>query len=213
MTQIRQQPPVPEAVETADFTVDDDPLDDESGDALGLGVLLRTDFSNESAWQIFYARLQEAEAEFASDAADESMADADAADGVGPGAAPAADAGEDAVMDDEEDEDDDDGADVCGSGGPIFHVVNPVDADARATLAGLSNLAALRLLNDVDVRRAPAPPAGTKRIRPPNRLVDHDGWQEVYAGKTLWVYDARSNADQCVRLVSQAGAAMYGTAT
>ena len=110
---------------------------------------------------------------------------------------------------------DEDGAvDVNGTGARIFHVVNPPpDVDARATLAGLSNLAALRLLNDVDVRRAPAPPAGTKRIRPPNRLVDHNGWQEAYMGKTLWIYDAQSNQDQCVRLVSRVGASMYGTAT
>ena len=44
-------------------------------------------------------------------------------------------------------------------------------------------------------------------------LVDYHGWQEVYTGKTLWVYDARSNADGCVRLVSGVGAGMYGTAT
>ena len=50
-------------------------------------------------------------------------------------------------------------------------------------------------------------------MRPPNRLVDHDGWQEVYSGKTVWIYDAKSNQDQCVRLVSQKSAAMYGTAT
>ena len=116
-------------------------------------------------------------------------------------------------MDEDDEGDQEDGGGAPGGGAPIFHIVDPQDADARALLTGLSNLAALRLLNDVDVRRAPAPPSGTKRIKPPNRIVDHDGWQEVYAGKTLWIYDAKSNADQCVRLVSQVGAAMYGTAT
>ncbi|PIL36151.1 hypothetical protein GSI_01811 [Ganoderma sinense ZZ0214-1] len=96
---------------------------------------------------------------------------------------------------------------------PVFFVVNPVSPDERTKLTGISNLTALRLLNDVDVRRAPAPPRGTKRIRPPNRLVDHDGWQEVYAGKMVWVYDEKSNQDQSVRLVSQRGTPMYGTAT
>ena len=116
-------------------------------------------------------------------------------------------------MDAEEEDADDD--DDSAAAAPVFFVVDAAAAspEDRARLAGLSNLAALRLLNDVDARRAPRPPPGTRRIRPPNRLVDHDGWQEVYAGKTVWIYDARSNADQCVRLVSQAGAAMYGTAT
>jgi len=49
-------------------------------------------------------------------------------------------------------------------------------------------------------------------MSPPNRLVDQGGWQEVYEGHTIWVYDALSNSDQCVRLVSQAGD-FYGTAT
>ena len=112
------------------------------------------------------------------------------------------------------DEDEEDAEDDDDSAAPVFFVVDAAAASPadRARFAGLSNLAALRLLNDVDARRAPRPPPGTRRIRPPNRLVDHDGWQEVYAGKTVWIYDARSNADQCVRLVSQRGA-MYGTAT
>lgn len=118
----------------------------------------------------------------------------------------AEDADADADANDADDDDDDGGA-------PIFAVINAATPADQARFAGLSNIAALRLFNDVDVRRAPAPPQGTRRIKPPNRLVDHDGWQEVYTGKTVWIYDARSNQDQCVRLVSQASAAMYGTAT
>ncbi len=110
-------------------------------------------------------------------------------------------------------EDADADADDEGDDAPIFCVINAATPAEQARFAGLSNIAALRLFNDVDVRRAPAPPQGTRRIKPPNRLVDHDGWQEVYAGKTVWIYDARSNQDQCVRLVSQTSAAMYGTAT
>ena len=67
-------------------------------------------------------------------------------------------------------------------------------------------------INDVDVRPAPTPPTGTKRVKPPNRLVDCHGWQEIYAGKLVWIYDSKSNVDQCVRLVGQQGA-MYGTAS
>ncbi|KAF7362083.1 hypothetical protein MVEN_00553900 [Mycena venus] len=58
----------------------------------------------------------------------------------------------------------------------------------------------------------PHPPAGTKRYSPPNRLVDKKGWQEIYTGLTIWIYDAQSNNDQCARLVSQEGD-VYGTAT
>ncbi|KAH9931081.1 uncharacterized protein BXZ73DRAFT_90167 [Epithele typhae] len=211
---ISQNLPSIEAIEDAEFTVDDDPLDDESDDAPGLGVLIRTDFTNDGAWQAFHTRLQEAEAEFASDAAGEAMGqDNDVAQVSGPSTSSATSSA--AMEDDREgdDEDEDEEGIECLSSTPIFHVVNPVDPEARATLASISNLKALRLLNDVGVRRAPAPPQGTKRIKPPNRLVDHDGWQETYAGKTLWIYDAQSNTDQCVRLVSQTGTSMYGTAT
>lgn len=119
------------------------------------------------------------------------------------------DAEGDSAMDNE-DEDDGDGV---GSVGPVFVVVNATTPDGRAKLTGISNLTALRLFNDVDVRQAPNPPRGTERIKPQNRLVDLDGWQEVYGGKTMWVYDEKSNQDQSVRLVGQQGTAMYGTAT
>ncbi|OSD06839.1 hypothetical protein PYCCODRAFT_1431029 [Trametes coccinea BRFM310] len=207
-----QNPVTAEAIEDADFTTDDDPLDAISDDAPGLGILLRTDYSDEAAWQAFYAKLQDAEAEFSSEVPSESPdADADM-HGEAPSAAQGAassstDAEGDTTMDDE-DAEGDDGDDAA----PIFLVIDAPPAE-RAKFEGLSNLAALRLLNDVDARRAPAPPAGTKRIRPPNRLIDHDGWQEVYTGKTIWIYDAKSNQDHCVRLVSQKSAAMYGTAT
>ncbi|KAI0328624.1 hypothetical protein GY45DRAFT_1347039 [Cubamyces sp. BRFM 1775] len=210
LTSISQNPLTAESLEDADFNADEDPSDDISDDAPGVGILLRTDYSDEEAWQAFYAKLQDAESEFASDAAPE-VADADM-DGEASSAAQGAassstDAEGDTAMEDE-DADADDGDDAA----PIFFVINAPPAE-RAKFAGISNLAALRLLNDVDVQRAPAPPAGTKRVRPPNRLVDHDGWQEVYSGKTVWIYDAKSNQDQCARLVSQKSAAMYGTAT
>ncbi|KAM5532844.1 hypothetical protein V8D89_013485 [Ganoderma adspersum] len=231
LASISQNPPSPEDVEDADFNTDDDPFDDVSDNAPGLGILLRTDYTNEDAWQIFYTRLQDAEAELASQAPADpspgenvSMHTAEASEGQSASTTAAAaaasasstDAEGDSAMDEaDEDEDADADEDDGGGGlaGPVFFVVNAAAPDERAKLTGISNLAALRLLNDVDVRRAPAPPRGTKRIRPPNRLVDHDGWQEVYGGKTVWVYDEKSNQDQSVRLVSQRGTPMYGTAT
>ncbi|KAI0358397.1 hypothetical protein OH77DRAFT_1420781 [Trametes cingulata] len=210
---ITQNPLSEETIDDADFSTDDDPLDDISDDAPGIGILLRTDYSDEEAWQSFYSKLQEAEAEFSSEAAPEGTDAQAAMHGDGPSAAQAAassstDAEGDTAMVDDDADDTADGDDTS----PIFFVINASPAEG-GKFAGISNLTALRLLNDVDVRRAPTPPPGTKRIRPPNRLVDHDGWQEVYTGKTVWIYDAKSNQDQCVRLVSQKGASMYGTAT
>lgn len=175
-----------------------------------MGILLRTDFANEDAWQAFHAKLQEAEHEFAPDAGpDSDHAGADT-ESMAIESAP-----EDVDVDvssqgiqnlSMEDAGIEQGGEDGEAPGGIFHVVND------PAFAGLSNLGALRLLNDVEVRRTPAPPPGTARVKPPNRLVDCDGWQEVYVGKMVWIYDARSNTDQCVRLVSQQGA-MYGTAT
>lgn len=190
-----------------DFVADDDPFDELSDEAPGLGILVRTDYSNEEAWQAFYGKLQEGEAEFAPAQSPEDVprtGDSSEAAGRSP-ASSRPDNDADAMDEDDENEGED------GEPPPIFFVVN-APPEGRARFAGISNLAALRLLNDVDIRAAPSPPTGTKRIKPPHRLVDHDGWQEVYAGKTVWIYDARSNVDQCVRLVSGAGGP-YGTAS
>ena len=188
--------------EDAEYSTDDDPRDDVSVDAPGLGIVVRTDFADEGAWQAFYEKLQAAEAEFSS-GPDEAM-----------GAEAPAEAGSSSNDNDAEmDEDVPEDAELDeGNSAPIFTVINPSDAAQRQLLEGISSLAALRLFNDVDIRPAPPLPAGEKRIKPPNRLVDCYGWQEVYTGKMLWIYDAKSNADQCVRLVSQQSA-MYGTAT
>lgn len=170
---------------------------------------MRTDYSNEEAWQAFYGKLQEGEAEFTSGDSPEDVPTAghsSEATGRSP-ASSGRDNDPDAMDMDEDDEHEAEDEESP----QIFFVINP-PPEGRARFAHISNLAALRLLNDVDIRSAPAPPAGTKRIKPPHRLVDHDGWQEVYAGKTVWIYDAKSNADQCVRLVSGVGGP-YGTAS
>ncbi|KAL6298255.1 hypothetical protein BKA93DRAFT_830851 [Sparassis latifolia] len=186
----------------ADFATDGDPYDAFSGNAPGLGVLVRTDYSDEEAWKAFCAKLQEGEAEFKAAAEEQDATDEPMEAG---GDAPAT---EQAAGDEEMDQEDDD-AEEEESSQIIFVVDAP--SPSRAALMHISNLAALRLLNDVDVRRAPPRPADTPKAKA-HRLVDQDGWQEVYVGKTVWVYDARSNVDQSVRLVSQQGG-MYGTAT
>ncbi|TCD71609.1 hypothetical protein EIP91_007356 [Steccherinum ochraceum] len=189
------------------FESDEDPSDEVAGnDAPGLGLVVRTDFCNEDAWQYFVQKLQEGEAEFTSssagtdtDAMDEDP-DPQPSSSTSAAAAPPSDNAE------EDDEDEDEA-------GPIFGIVNPpADSPLRAHLTNASNLAVLRLLNDVSVRRTPTLPPDTKRHKPANRLIDHDGWQEVYEGKMVWVYDTRSNQDGCARVVSQKGGS-YGTAT
>ncbi|OAX42302.1 hypothetical protein K503DRAFT_829778 [Rhizopogon vinicolor AM-OR11-026] len=186
-----------------DFITDNDPFDEVSTHGCELGIILRTDFSDDAAWLAFCRRLEEGEREFAASLPgeeDDTTMSPPEPSGAGHTAATA----EEDVSDESDDE---------TSLNAIFHVVNPSLPEERAVLSNTSNLAALRLFNDVDVRQAPTPPPDTKRISPKNRLVDSDGWQEVYVGKNLWIYDAKSNSDQCVRVVSQASSDMYGTAT
>lgn len=175
----------------SDFFTDEDLLDEVADDeAPGQGILVRTDFSNEDAWLAFSEKLKEAEHEFSSVDEDEKMAED----------APAT--ASDAQMEEEDGEEE--------SSSHIITVIN-APLETRGLFDGISNLTALRLLNDVDLKKVTIPP-NTKRIKPQNRLVDLDGWQEIYHGKTLWIYDQKSNVDQCVRLVSQQ-ADFYGTAT
>jgi hypothetical protein len=106
-----------------------------------------------------------------------------------------------------EDTEDDDSSD------PSLQIITVIDAplEMRGFFTDISNLTALRRLDDVDIRKIQIPP-NTKRINPGNRLIELDGWQEIYQGKTVWIYDAKSNVDQCVRLVSP-HSDFYGTAT
>ncbi|KAG1753035.1 hypothetical protein EDB19DRAFT_982480 [Suillus lakei] len=191
--------------DNADFYLDSDPFDEASTNREELGILLRTDFSDEAAWLTFCSRLEEGEKEFTAGTSEEddtTMNDQPEPNRASPNGAAATTA-----------EDDSDESDDENSLSAIFHTVNPSLPQERALLTNISNLAALRFFNDVDVRQAPTPPPDTKRIKPPNRLVDSGGWQEVYVGKNLWIYDAKSNSDQCVRVVSQTSSDMYGTAT
>lgn len=185
---------------------------------------MRTDFSEDDAWNRFLENLKEAEKEIiaqptaASQPADdvqivETFSSANSQ--VGPDQK---DGGEDADMDDEDSaEDEDDNSDPP----PIFAIIDPppsAPAD-RTLLTNISNLTALRLFNDVSV--APAPPlplspsgwgTDTKRIKPGNRLIDFDKCVEVYEGKRVWVYDGKSNVDGSARLIS-GSPNIYGTAT
>lgn len=185
----------PEATSTAESDTDPDPFDGVTRDVPELGLIVRTDFSDEPSWAAFCTRLQDSEKELflgSDDVAENASSQPIQPDSV-----------------DEQDGSDDEDEDVPPA---IFRVINPSSPQERELLAGISNLIGLRLFNDVDVRPSPNPPHGANRIRPPNKLVDFRGWQEFYRGKNVWIYDTKSNIDQCVRVVSQSGD-MYGTAT
>ncbi|KAF8198018.1 hypothetical protein BJ912DRAFT_54742 [Pholiota molesta] len=161
------------------FDTDTDPMDEFLQEAELVGLVVRTDFSNDDAWDTFLQKLLDSQTDFMIDL-------------KGPA----------------DDEDSDDSAELP----ELLLILDPTDPAYRARLSNISNLTALRLFNDVDIRPTPGPPAGSKRISPPNPLIDQDGWQEVYNGKTLWIYDGQSNTDECARLVSQEPD-FYGTAT
>ena len=184
----------------------------------GVGILVRTDFTNDDAWDSFVVDLREAEKELLTESGDPS----NTADGTDN--AIAVD-GAEAESEPESDEDGDvemQGAATNGqthatngntpSPPSIFTLVNPSETDPlRAQISNASNLKVLRLFNDVSVKRAISPPQGTPRVRG-NRLIDCDGYVEVYEGNIVWIYDGQSNADRSVRLVSQRGE-VYGAAT
>ncbi|THV06745.1 hypothetical protein K435DRAFT_452947 [Dendrothele bispora CBS 962.96] len=202
-------PPLPSSINVEDESVtnlskrddDDDPLDELLTDVMG-GVLIRTDYSDENAWQVFSTKLKEAEAEL-SGSPSEAQPETDGG----------ASASQDVDMDNDADEGEDgDDSDDDEAEGKLIKVINPEIPEEQAIFQNISNLRALRLFNDVDIRPAPVVPSGSKRISPQNRLVDQAGWQEIYTGATVWIYDKQSNTNCSVKLVSGEGD-IYGTAT
>jgi len=182
--------------------MDEDLFDEITDDeAPGLGILVRTDFSNDEAWRAFLVRLKEGEDEFTSPASREEET------GIDQDELPVSGSTPDVKVDDGKD---DSGGSSDRDPDPIISILDP-SPEVRPYFSDISNLTALRLLNDVDIRKLEIPPS-TKRFNPPNPIVDYDGLQEIYHGKTLWIYDATSNQDQCARLVSKRSE-FYGTAT
>jgi len=192
----------PEPRDESDFFMDEDLFDEITDDeAPGLGILVRTDFSNDGAWGTFLAKLKEGEEEFSSPVGREGGTETDQDE-------PSASASATDVKTDDGENGSDGSSDQ--DLGPIISILDP-SPEIRPYFSDISNLTALRLLNDVDLRKLVTPP-NTRRFDPPNPIVDYDGWQEIYHGKTLWIYDATSNQDQCARLVSKRSD-FYGTAT
>lgn len=178
---------------------DFDPMDHLLDDDGELGIVIRTDYSNEDAWSNFVKKLREAEVEFF-ESTQEPEADTEGTEKVA--------ATNDSMAIDPSSADSDDSSDEMS----IIKIIDPTTPEERGLMNDISNLTALRLLNDVNIRPSPDRPPGTKPISPPNPLVDQGGWQEIYFGKNIWIYDSRSNLDECVRVISQVGD-IYGTAT
>ena len=194
---------------------DIDPTDDLVSP--GLGLVVRTDFTDDESWNTFCTALKEAEDAFLSDMAD--MAgerDEDIAEDSA--AANDEEMEEDSSSEDEPDDEGTQGATTSSSPRPtspsIFTTISPQSADdaLRAVLINSSNLTVLSLFTDVDIVKAPSPPEGTLRMKPGNRLMDLDGFVEAYNGDVVWIYDAQSNRDRSVRSVC-AKSESYGTAT
>ncbi|KAF5322583.1 hypothetical protein D9619_001516 [Psilocybe cf. subviscida] len=195
------------------FETDADPFDEFLEDD-EIGIVIRTDFSNDDAWDAFIQNFQASQKELLSDLAggDSEIQQAGTSNADNDGDIGMKDASrtESAATTNTSTENDD--SDSSSSMPDMITILDPSDPADRARFANLSNIGALRIFNDVDIRLAPTRPAGTKQISPQDPLIDIGGWQEIYTGKTIWIYDEQSNTDDCLRLVSQAGD-FYGTAT
>ena len=167
------------------------------------GIVLRTDYStgSDDAWAAFCSALRDAEREFFADQAPNNPTPNDGDDVEMPSGA-----GENRS------EDDDDASSTDTDDESSLALFAPLSDAAR--FGNISNLRALRLLFDVSVRAAPGPgqqqpaaAAGGGGGGVQHRLSRLRGLQETYGarGRTLWIFDARSRADGCARLVSEAG--------
>jgi len=196
----------------------EDEDEDEDGDnAASPGIVLRTDYStgSDDAWAIFCRALRDAERDFLADqephsTRDDAEMDVDV-DVEAPASQPGASHTTESNNAEEKEGSSDDEGDGNGNGNSnsneellLFSFIsNPTQ------LNNISNLRALRLLFDLSVRAAPAP-TPTPTPAPPqhqHRLTNLRGLQETYdaRGRTLWIFDSRSRADGCARLVSEAG--------
>jgi hypothetical protein len=186
---------------------DPDPFDCLTEDDQ-LGLIIRTDFSNEEAWSAFCNQVQVSQKDFISDLTGLTN---DSPDQLEESASiPLADGND--IQKPTSDEAEDDESDSSNEPPDFLKILNPVEQLDRIRFTNMSNLRALRLFNDVDIRPTPERPAGTKPISPPCPLIDVLGWQEIYSGKNIWIYDTLSNVDGSVRVVSQTSD-FYGTAT
>ena len=158
-----------------------------------LGVVVRTDYTDDEAWSRFVEDLLESEKDLITPL-DENVDVPESNQASFSGAEQYAteNAGSDT-----------DGSSDSGAESSFAFLDPPESSSLRQNLSGMSNLAALRLLNDVDVASAPAPLAGGQAISTQHRLINLDGFVENYHGPLVWIYDYRSNTDRAARVVSR----------
>lgn len=194
---------------------EDEIIDRLVGDSSAVvGIVVRTDYSNESAWTRFVETVKAAEKELNTpetneDAVDEpstSSSQGETQFGSETGS------GEDDGDTELSLQDENTPAQTTVVATLVSFVSPPGSDPLRARLIGASNLTLLRLFDDVSVQNAPSMPPGSKAVKPGCRLIDMDGLVEAYEGLTIWVYDSQSNSDNAVRLVSLYPGS-YGSAT
>ncbi|GAB1521742.1 catabolic L-serine/threonine dehydratase [Rhizoctonia solani] len=182
------------------------------------GIVVRThlDSKDEPTWNAFLTTLEDLERKSFGDLPDaqmESDSDSDEEEeeeGQGEG--------EETSQRNEDEEMADAGSKpICYESDALFTIVDPVNKEVyhtlRNKLSNASNITLLRLFNDPSI--APSPSLSDnapKRIKPGHRLIDEDGFQEVYNGGRIWVWDYQSTKDQTLRLVSPQ-VFVYGDAT
>jgi hypothetical protein len=166
------------------WTHDPDEYDLKDDASAPPGIIVRTDYStgSDDAWAAFRSALHDAEREFFADQAPNP---------------PSGDGNDVAMATTESDSDSD--PDSTSTDDEFSLMLFAPLSDA-AHFNNISNLRALRLLFDVSLR-------ATQQSTAQHRLSGLRGLQETYdaRGRTLWVFDARSRSDGCVRLVSEAG--------
>jgi len=153
------------------------------------GLILRTDFSNDNAWNDFCEIVRRSER----DGLQTESASSSAAAPEG--------------SESESDSEDDEPSDLL-----VFAFHNP-PPEHRGILTNQTNLALLRLFLDVDISPSSLSPQKATEIVNKVPIFDCDGYQEVYKGPLLWAYDATSNQDGSVRLITSHGRMQSNIAT
>ncbi|QRV89498.1 hypothetical protein RhiJN_17516 [Ceratobasidium sp. AG-Ba] len=187
------------------------------------GIVVRTHFDSaeETAWNNFLSSLEDLERRSLDNIADTQMEEDDESESDEE-VDDVQDNSGDAVQSDVHD------ADMEGGGQPsainlayatdaIFVVVDPtrrpLGETSQALLSNASNIKLLRIFNDASIAPCPTlPPNAPKRVKPEHRLIDQDGFQEIYSGPRIWVWDQQSAKDQTLRLVSSR-VFVYGDST
>jgi hypothetical protein len=203
-----------------------DPFDfvDEPDSVVPLrGIIVRTDFIDDDKWAGFCETVLKSEQEGMADLLSSNMPPGSTIDAPN-------DKGDEDESSSEGDDEQDEDAMTGDTGGKTIPIGLESDAfifvdsskwpstTEGPPLQNASNIALLRLFNDIDIVPCLPLPQGGKRVQgslgqsPSFRLVDWHGFHEVYSGRMIWVYDSRSNADGCVRLITQRPT-KYGLAT